>query len=230
MIELAVAALVFAGFHLAPSSPMRGWAVARGGEPAYLAVFSVISLASLVWLVMAFNDAPRGAQLWYPGPVWGWIQALLLLIAFALIAGGLGRPNPSSVGQGGAIQNVDVSKGILAVTRHPVMWGIGIWGITHIISQPSLRALLFFGAIVVVALFGSWRQERRKAREWGEVWERWRAKTSYLPFAAIIAGRNELSLRAIGYSLPVAAVLLRLGFLHGHGWLFGVNVLPYLGL
>ena len=230
MIELAVAALVFAGFHMVPSSPLRGWAVARVGEPAYLAVFSVISLASIIWLVIAFYDAPRGAQLWYPGPIWVWIQAVLLLLAFALIAGGLGRPNPSSVGQGGVIEKVDVSKGIFALTRHPVMWGIGIWGITHIISQPSLRAVLFFGAIVVVALLGSWRQEQRKAREWGETWERWQSKTSFWPLAAILAGRNDLNLSAIGYHLLAAAVLLWLGLLHGHGWLFGVNVLPYLGV
>lgn len=56
MIELAVAAAVFVGFHLVPSSPVRGWTVARVGEPAYLAVFSVISLASIIWLVIAFYD------------------------------------------------------------------------------------------------------------------------------------------------------------------------------
>ncbi len=229
MIELAVAALAFVGFHMAPSSPLRGWAVKRFGEPVYLLAFSIGATATLAWLIIAFDDAPRGAQLWYPGPVWVWIQAILLLPAFALITGGLGRPNPSAVGQGGAIEKVDISKGIFGITRHPVMWGIGIWGITHIISQPSWRALLFFGAIVVVALFGSWRQEQRKAREWGDAWARWRQKTSFWPFAAILAGRNELNLRAIGYHLLLAAVLLWLGLLHGHGWLFGVNVLPYLG-
>jgi len=230
MTALAVAALAFIGFHMVPSSRLRGWTVRRLGEPGYLLVFSVISTATLVWLVIAFYDAPRGVPLWYPPTAWVWVQAILMLFAFALIAGGLGRPNPSSVGQGAAIERVYVSKGIFAVTRHPVMWGAGVWGVTHIISQPSLRGLLFFGAIIVVALVGSWRQERRKAREWGETWERWKAKTSFWPFAAIIAGRNELNLRAIGYHLLAAAVLLWLGFLHGHGWLFGVNVLPYLGL
>jgi len=229
MIELFVAALAFVGFHMVPSSPLRGWAVQRFGEPVYLLAFSVISTVTLVWLVIAFYGAPRGAQLWYPGAVWTWIQAILMLFALALITSGLGRPNPSAVGQGGAVQRVDVSKGIFAVTRHPVMWGAGLWGVTHIISQPSLRGLLFFGAIFAVAIFGSWRQEQRKAREWGDAWARWRAKTSFWPFAAIIAGRNELNLRAIGYHLLVAAVLLWLGLLHGHGWLFGVNVLPYLG-
>ena len=36
MIELAAAALAFVGFHLVPSSGVRGWAVARVGEPVYL--------------------------------------------------------------------------------------------------------------------------------------------------------------------------------------------------
>jgi len=229
MIELAVAALVFIGFHLVPSSPARGWTVRRFGEPVYLLSFSVISAVTLVWLILAFSDAPRGVPLWQPSPVWVWVQAILMLFALVLVTGGLGVQNPSSIGQGKAVAREDISKGIFAVTRHPVMWGAAIWGVTHIASQPDLRALLFFGAIVVVALLGSWRQEQRKAREWGEAWERWREKTSFVPFAAILAGRNRLNLRVIGYHLLLAAVLLWLGLLHGHGWLFGVNVLPYLG-
>lgn len=229
MIELAVAALVFVAFHLVPSSPVRPWVVQRFGEPVYLLAFSTISLVSIVWLVIAFFDAPRGAQLWAPGTVWVGIQALLMLLAFTLITGGLGVPNPSAIGQSGAVQRADISQGIFAVTRHPVMWGFGIWGLTHIVSQPSLRGLLFFGALVAVALVGSWRQEQRKARQFGEAWARWKAKTSFWPFAAILAGRNRLNPRAIGYHLLIAAVLLWLGFLHGHGWLFGADVLPYLG-
>lgn len=229
MIELAVAALAFVGFHMVPSSPVRPWFVRRFGEPVYLIAFSIISALTLVWLVIAFYGTPRGGQLWFTGPVWVWVQAILMLFALGLVTGGLGVPNPSSVGQGGAVERTNISEGIFAVTRHPVMWGIGIWGVTHIISQPSLRGLLFFGAIIVVALFGSWRQEQRKAREWGETWGRWEAKTSFWPFAAILAGRNRLNLRAIGYHLLVAAVLLWLGLLLGHRWLFGARVLPYLG-
>jgi len=229
MIELAIAALAFVGFHLVPSSPVRVWVVQRLGEPTYLIGFSIISALTLVWLVIAFYGAPRGAQLWFPGTIWVWIQALLMLFALALVTGGLGVPNPSAVGQGGAFQRANISEGIFAVTRHPVMWGAAIWGVTHIISQPTLSGLLFFGAIIVVALAGSWRQEQRKAREFGETWARWKAKTSFLPFAAILAGRNRLNLRAIGYHLLVAAVLLWLGLLLGHRWLFGARVLPYLG-
>lgn len=229
MIELAIAALAFIGFHLVPSSPVRGLTVRRFGEAAYLIGFSTISLLTIIWLVVAFFDAPRGAPLWSPGPVWVWAQALLMLFALGLVTGGLGVQNPSAIGQGKAVARADISKGIFAITRHPVMWGAAIWGLTHIAAQPNLRGLLFFGAIVVVALLGSWRQEQRKAREWGEAWARWRAKTSFVPFAAILAGRNRLNFRAIGYHLLVAAVLLWVGLLHGHGWLFGVNVLPYLG-
>ena len=229
MIELAVAAIAFVGFHLVPSSPVRGWIVRRFGEAVYLIGFSAISLLTIIWLVIAFYDAPRGAALWYPGPAWVWVQAIVMLFALTLVTGGLGVPNPSSIGQGGAVERTDIAKGIFAVTRHPVMWGAGIWGIMHLVAQPDMRGALFFGAIVVVALYGSWRQEQRKAREWGEAWARWRGKTSFVPFAAILAGRNRLNLRAIGYHLLVAAVLLWLGVLHGHSWLFGVNVLPYLG-
>lgn len=229
MIELAVAALVFAGFHLVPSSPLRGWVVGRFGDATYLAGFSIVSALTLIWLIIAFAYAPIGPSLWYPTSAWVWVQAILMLFASALVTGGVGVPNPSSVGQRAAVERADIAAGIFAVTRHPVMWGIGIWGITHMISQPNIRGLLFFGAITIVALVGSWRQERRKAREFTEAWARWKAKTSYFPFVAIIAGRNRLNPRAIGYHLLVAGVLLWLGLLLGHRWLFGARVLPYLG-
>ncbi|MFP3921354.1 MAG: NnrU family protein [Dichotomicrobium sp.] len=229
MIELAVAALVFVGIHLVPSSPARGWVVGRFGDAAYLAGFSIISTVTLIWLILAFADAPVDPPLWYPASAWVWVQAVLMLLASALVTGGLGVPNPSSVGQRAAVERADIAAGIFAVTRHPVMWGIGIWGITHMISQPNLRGLLFFGAITFVALVGSRRQEGRKAREFTDAWARWKAKTSYFPFAAIIAGRNRLNLRAIGYHLLVAGVMLWLGLLLGHRWLFGASVLPYLG-
>lgn len=229
MIELAVAALVFAGFHLLPSSPAREWIVARFGDAAYLAAFSIVSTVTLIWLILAFADAPAGAPLWYPSAVWVWVQAILMLFASALVTGGVGVLNPSSLGQRAAVERADIAAGIFAVTRHPVMWGIAIWGITHIVSQPNLRGLLFFGAITFVALVGSRRQEQRKAREFTDAWTRWKEKTSYFPFAAIVAGRNSLNPRAIGYHLLVAAVLLWLGLLLGHRWLFGASVLPYLG-
>jgi uncharacterized membrane protein len=37
---------------------LRDSAVAALGEGAYRAVFSIVSLAAIVWLVMAYKDAP----------------------------------------------------------------------------------------------------------------------------------------------------------------------------
>ncbi len=42
------------------------------------------------------------------------------------------------------------------------MWGIAIWAVAHMVSQPSLRGFVFFGGFAATALIGSYVQQRRK--------------------------------------------------------------------
>jgi uncharacterized membrane protein len=68
MENLVVAALFFVGTHLGvSSSALRPALVGRLGERAYLALYSLLSLLAIVWLVSAWNSAPQ-VQLWTPGP------------------------------------------------------------------------------------------------------------------------------------------------------------------
>jgi uncharacterized membrane protein len=55
--------------------------------------------------------------------------------------------------QGGALlERPDVAAGIFAVTRHPLMWSFGLWGIAHLISQPNWRGFWFFGLFAIVLM------------------------------------------------------------------------------
>ena len=53
-------------------------------------------------------------------------------------------------------------------------------------------------------------------------WRRLAERTSVLPFGAILAGRNRLSLREIGWLAPLLGLLLWAAVLHFHQKLFGV--------
>jgi len=59
MLSLVLGAICFAGIHLGiAGTHLRDRAIAALGEGAYRAVFSIVSLAAIVWLVIAYKDAP----------------------------------------------------------------------------------------------------------------------------------------------------------------------------
>jgi uncharacterized membrane protein len=59
MLSLVLAATCFAGIHLGVAgTTLRDSAIAALGESAYRAVFSIVSAAAIVWLVVAYKGAP----------------------------------------------------------------------------------------------------------------------------------------------------------------------------
>jgi uncharacterized membrane protein len=144
------------------------------------------------------------------------------------MTGGFVNPNPATPERQGVPDQPNPAIGMLAVTRHPVMWGVALWAIAHLTSQPNLRGVLFFGTFAAVALAGSRLQERRKAKQLGEKWRRFENATSFVPFAAIIAGRARFSAAEIGLKTPVIALVLWSAMLYLHGTLIGVPALPQL--
>jgi uncharacterized membrane protein len=226
MLSLAAAAGIFVLLHLFPSTPWRRAAVARIGEGAYLGVFSLLSIASIAWVATAFQNASYGDKLWVMPEAWLWIKAAVLLLALVLITAGYLTPNPSMVGSAKAVQRPDSANGIFAITRHPLMWGVGIWAGTHLLSQATWRGVIFFGGLAIVALLGSWLQERRKRKELGAAWAEFERRTSFVPFAALVEGRAKFSFAALGWWRVALAFLSWAALLHFHDLLFGVQPLP----
>lgn len=229
MAMLALAGLVFLAIHIVPATPLRRTAVAAMGEGAYMGVFSVLSLLSIWWWVSLFNGTAYDAGAWSYPAWWPWLKAALMLLAAVLFVGGLTSPNPTLPQGGKLLERPDVGQGIFAVTRHPLMWAFGLWGIAHFISQPNWRGFWFYGLFALTAIGGAALQERRKAATFGASWDRFAAKTSFAPFVAVLQGRARLSLAEIGWWRIGVAVLLWAMMLHLHVWLFRVSPLPGLG-
>ena len=226
MTILAIAALLFLAIHVVPATPLRGQAVASMGERAYLGVFSLISILSIWWWVRAFEGAPHGAALWSYAPWWPGLKAVILLLAFVLFVGGVSSPNPSLPNAGKLLDQPGVGAGVFAITRHPLMWAFGLWGIAHFISQPNWRGFWFFGLFAITALGGSVLQEMRKARNYGAAWQKFAAKTSFIPFLALLQGRAHLRFADIGWWRMGLALLLWAAMLLLHAQLFGVPPFP----
>ena len=84
-----------------------------------------------------------------------------------------------------------IPRGVFAITRHPMMWSFGLWGIVHITVLPTPSNIVLASAIVVLALVGAALQDRKKARLDPDFWTEWERRTSYWPFGAIAAGRTR---------------------------------------
>jgi uncharacterized membrane protein len=229
MVKLSAAAVAFIFLHLIPGTSLRPRLIRLlGSEKLYAALFAGLAAFLLYLYVRAFAAAPCDPPLSAAPELWRWLKPLVILLACVLIVGGVVSPNPSSPEMEGALDAGNPAKGVLAITRHPVMWGIALWAAAHLASQSNLRGLLFFGGLGANALFGSWLQQQRKARQLGERWLRFQAVTSFWPFAAIIAGRARLRLSDIGPWTPIIALILWLAMVYFHNSLIGVPSMPQL--
>lgn len=226
MILLAVAALGFAVLHIFPATPLRAKAIAALGEGPYLGMFALASLTLFIAWIWAFEAMPRGALYWHFPVWWPWVKAALMLPVTLLFVCGLSTPNGTEMKGGKLIVRENGERGINAITRHPQLNSMGLWAVLHLISQPEPRGLLFFGVIALVAFAGQVAIDMRKSALDAEGFEYFAAKTSRLPFLALLQGRATLRFGDIGLVRIGAAVILWAALLAIHNWLFGASPIP----
>ena len=226
---LALASLVFVFGHLILSSKgPRAFLVRSIGEGPFLGLYSLVAGAALAGMIWAFNTLPYGAPLWLFYPAGYYVAIILMPIALVLIVGGYSQKNPTAVGQDRALRRTPA--GVLRITRHPIMWGVSLWAIGHLLANGDTASVLFFGAFLVLALAGTVAIDRKKRRAHGEVYDGFCEQTSNLPFLAIARGRQSFGAAAREFG-PWRLVIVVVAYgvlLHFHQWAFGVA--PYPGL
>ena len=227
MFSLLAAAAFFLAIHLLVSGTrVRDALTGRIGQGPYMGLFSLSSVAGLVWLGFAFADTRGQAPYWDLTPVTRQIQLGVQLLAMLLIVPGLTTPNPTSVRQEGALDRADVVKGMLRITRHPFLWGVAIWAAGHLLVNGDPASLVLFGTMLLLALFGTASIDAKRRRALGPKWDAFAAQTSNVPFAAIAAGRQKLSVGEIGWWRILLAVAIWALLAWGHPYMFGVRALP----
>ena len=195
MTTLVLATVVFLATHFVPSTPLRPKLVAAMGQWPYTGLYSLVAFATIGWMSWAYVQAPREV-------LWAGIRQapyVLMPLAFILIACGFWR-NPTIVGAEKLLQSKDPARGMIRVTRHPIMWGFILWAVSHILARGDLKSLVFFGAFVVLAGAGTLLMDSRKKAN--PDWPRFAAATSHIPFVAIAQRRNRLVWREIGGLRP----------------------------
>lgn len=223
MATLALAAGAFLVTHYISSTPLRSELVGMLGEKTYLGLYTMVSLAALGWLIWAYVKAPY-ERLWVGDEFKVWAIVLMPVSLVLVVAGGM-TGNPSAVRQEGLLRDFGEPRGILRVTRHPIMWGIALGAAVHLIARGDRASAIFFGSMLVLAVSGTILIDARKNRTLGPDWERFASVTSSVPFAAIVQGRNRFVFDEIGWKKVLIGFGAYLVLLFLHPWLFGAR--PY---
>lgn len=189
MTILIAGLLIFLGVHSLRifGEAWRGAQIARLGEGAYKGVYSLASAVGLALIVYGYGQARMAPiALWDP-PIWTrHLSALLMLFAFVLITAAYVPRNH-----------------IRPVLKHPMVLGVKIWAVAHLLANGTLADLLLFGGFLAWAVF-DYRAARIRDQRVGRK-----------DAEATLAG--DVTTIVIGAALWAAFVM----FLHA--WLIGVR-------
>ena len=219
MEMLLLASAVFLATHFMPSTPLRGVLVKSLGQWGYTGVYSAIAFGMIGWMSWAYIRAPLEPL--FVGL--RWLPAVLMPFSFVLLACGIFARNPTIVGADKLLKSTEPARGMIRVTRHPVMWSFILWALAHLLARAELGAIVFFGTFLLLAALGAVLMDERKARTLGEDWQRFAAVTSYFPFLAIAQGRNKFRAAEIGWRNPSIGLALYALFFWFHPLLFGIR-------
>lgn len=231
MGNLIAAAVTFAVLHLlVAGTKLRDRIVAVVGEQRYLGLFSLATFVVIGWLAWSYSHAfssSANAGYWTT-PAWlKWTCGGVVLLAMLAIIVGVTTPNPTAVQQEKVLDTPEPARGVLRITRHPFLWGVALWSTAHLIANGDRASLVLFSTFLIVAVFGTTSIDHKRRRRYGASWEAFAGKTSNLPFAAILAGRNALKIGEIGVWRIALALAVYAGIVLAHPWLFGAAPLPW---
>ncbi len=184
LAHLIAAALAFVGSHFALSHPLRGTLIKRLGQAGFQGLYSLVAVATFVWMVLAFRAVPEQAAPLWNGTAQGvWIAASALMLAASVLLAGSFGGNPALV-QPPASAKTAASRqprGVFKITRHPMMWSFALWSAAHVLVSPVARVFVLSLAVGVLALVGAHLQDRKKRVLLGEAWSVWSRRTAYWP-------------------------------------------------
>lgn len=134
---LVLGLVVFIGAHwFTTMREQRGALVARIGEGPYKGLYSLVALIGLVLIVVGFGRyrATGWIDVWDP-PSWTRHVALpLVWLAFI------------------AITAAYIRGEIKRRLKHPMLVGVKLWALAHLIANGDLGSIILFGAILAWAV------------------------------------------------------------------------------
>lgn len=226
MTELVFAAALFVVAHFALSAtPVRTRLINVLGEWVFLGLYSVIALGAMGWMVHAYAEAPI-VDVWFPHMAFRHVPIGIMPLVCVMLISGYTSANPTAMGFKAFRGLEQGPHGIFRITRHPILWGIGLWAFAHFLASGAAAEMVLFGALALLAIGGTVHIDYRKTIELGDDWVTYRAATSSIPFLAIIQKRQHLGLKEIGLWRIVMGLALFGGIFVVHETMTGLSPLP----
>lgn len=241
-LGIALLWLLFGGLHVGLATRrVRAALVARLGEWGFISLFSLLAAVTYTALVhyYALHRLAGG-----PGLALGatpWLRGALLALVVAGVTLALGSlftypASPYALGN----EQTRTPRGLERITRHPFFAGVALTAAAHTLLATRLVGTVWLAGLGLLAVLGAWHQDRKLLALRGEPYAAFLAQTSFLPFAAIVAGRQRLVPGELPWLGLAVAAALALGlravhdgiFAHGGAWVIGVTVggAAFLGL
>ncbi len=213
-LSVALLWLLFGGTHIGLAAPrLRGALVARLGEGGFTALFSGVA-AILFTLLVTYYVGHRFEG--PPGPGlgrFGLPRALLMAVvyaAFLLAAGGLAgyARSPMAIFSAGAVAREP--RGFERITRHGFFAGVVLFAAAHALLATRLVGVVFCAGLALLPILGGRYQDARLLARRGESYAAYLAATSFVPFAAVRAGRQRIVWRELPWLWLAGALLAAL--------------------
>ncbi len=172
---------------------LRPWGESKVGARFYRIIFALVSIPSATILVIYFfNHRYDGLILWHLQEISG-IKVFIWLLSFISFL--FLYPATFNLLEIAAIQKPEVhlfETGIIRITRHPQMVGQIIWCIAHSLWIGTTFMLVTSLGLIAHHLFAVWHGDRRLEKRYGEAFLKVKARTSVIPFLAILDGKQSL--------------------------------------
>ena len=224
MDSLIASCLFFLGMHwIISGSPLRAPVVKLFGEKLFKRLFAASIFVALSWMAVAFSSAPY-VETWGTAAALKPVSLVLMVLSFLMLTTSALDKNPTTLGL--VPPDQVEARGMVRITRHAGLFGLGLWGLAHFIVNGDVASHWVYGTIAFQGLIAPLNLDRKYRARYGEAWEKFTAQTSYLPFVAIASGRNKLVVSELNKWGALAGIGLFLLTLYFHQAWFGVSPLP----
>jgi uncharacterized membrane protein len=224
---LMAAVAVFVGGHFILSSVVvREPLIKALGMNGFRTLYSAVMLGGLAWTVVAYTAAPS-ALLWADSPGLRHLPLLVMPVACILIVCGLTTQNVTMLAGEKYLEGPRPLWGIVTVTRHPFLWGTGLWAVSHFLANGDEASVILFGGIAILSFGGMAHIDARRRAVLGSAWGPVALTTSVVPFLAAIQKRTRVDWAGIGLARVAGGLALYAALILTHGWVIGVNIIPH---
>lgn len=138
MILLLLGLVVFVGLHSIKiyANDWRAAFIEKRGDNAFKGLYSVLSLIGLVLIVVGFGQTRQSpVYIWNPPVAMNHVAALLVLIAFVLLAAAYVPGNR-----------------IKATVGHPMLLSVKVWAFAHLLANGRLGDIILFASFLAWAV------------------------------------------------------------------------------